>query len=361
MGETNESDGRAPIDKDAAGEEDDCFRRLINEGKRVEATSSAIDITQKPDYFDQDRFKRAQKTCQKYYTNLSLASSTGLMLLLQIDSILIPLLKSGKSRTVVHLYERYTATAKFVRKWYETDFYEPDTEGGRAINVIRNMHKHIHKYMNSSNNTEGDEKPDQNRGNEIWVNQYDMALTQFAFIGLFLLYPKKCVAYNITREELSDVAYYWRLISYYIGIEERFNVFTKCDDLEELNKLMKKLLEHTNQLRSETKYHDTGRRMSEGVMLAFEDFLTESSFNILDHWWSPCFSLSGEHTLKPYTLEDRWKLIFFNFYFQILFRSETMLTYMNQVYKKKFDKFCADSEKVKSKLATKYEGIAYEL
>lgn len=345
-------------------DEDCCLRRLLTEGKRVESTSSLVDINQRPDYFDLERFKRAQKTCQKYYTNLSMASSTGLMILLQIESILIPLLRTGKSRTVEHLYDRYTATAKFIRQYYESDFYEPDTEGRRAINLVRAMHQRIYKYMNDPAASGASQldwiPPDSKDGGELLVNQHDMAITQFAFIGLFLLYPERCAAYHITRDELSDVAYYWRLISYYLGIEDRFNIFAQCDDLNKQTELMRKLLEHVNKLRSEPQY-DTGRRMSEGFMLAFGDFLTESSFNILNHWWSPCFSLSGDHELKPYTLGDRWKLIFFLFYFKILFRSELFLSYMNKVYKRKFDKFCADGEKIKPKLAEKYKNITYEL
>lgn len=339
------------------GSVSDYLRILAEEGKRVEATSPLIDVNQRPDYFDLARFKRAQKTCQKYYTNLSLSSTTGLMLLLQIDSILVPLLRSGKSRTVANLWDRYTATAKFVRKYYESDFCEPDTEGWKFINLVRSMHKHIHKHMREDSEL----GPSQNAAGDLWVNQHDMAVTQFAFVGLFLLYPKKCVAYRVTRDELTDVAYYWRLISYYLGIEDRFNIFSLCDDLDNQIELMGAILRHVDDLRAQTQRGDTGRRMAEGFMLAFEDFLTESNFNILNHWWSSHLSLSGDHKLKPYSLDDRWRLIYFKFYFNILFRSETIMSWLNRMYKKKFDKFCASGDKVKAKLNRKYRDISYEL
>lgn len=348
------------------GEDEHSFlQRLLKDGKRVEATSQTIDTSKRPQYYDQERFKRAQKICRKYYTNLSLGSSTGLLMLLQVESILVPLLKSGKSRTVEHLYDRYTATAKFVRQWYESDFPEEDTPGRKAINLVRSMHQRIHKFMNSAQ-----EAMKLEDGRELWVNQYDMALTQFAFIGLFLLYPVKCVAYRVTRDELSDVAYYWRLISYYLGIEERFNIFSECDQLDRQLRLMELLLGHMNELRlqpnrdqteAKSGVNGTGRLMAEGVTLAFEDFNKESSFNILNHWWSPEISLSGDNQLQPYTLEDRWKLLFFLFYFKILFRSEWLMSYLNGMYKRKFDKFCADSDKIKPKLAAKYKDILYEM
>lgn len=321
--------------------------KLESEGKTVESTSEAIDINQEPAYFEVKRFKRAQATCQKYYTNLSMGSSTGLLLLMQIECILVPLLKTGKSRTVPDLYDRYVATAKYIRKLYETSFYDQSSEGWRYINLVRSMHQRIHQLMKED--TDFTQTPP-----NVWVNQYDMGLTQFAFVGLFMLKPKKCGAYCVTRAELSDIAYYWRVLSYYLGIEERFNLFVYHDDLDKQLEYLSLILEHQNKLLSGAR-PKAGTRMTEGFMFAFEDFNTESSLNILDHWWSPYVSLTGKQQLNPYTWSDLWKLNFFYFYFVILFRSEFLMGIMNTIYKKKFEKFCAASDKNKLKLAKKYK------
>lgn len=335
---------------------DDCKGRLaelISEGKKVEATSPTININKAPDYLDEQRFKRAQATCQKYYTNLSLASSTGLILLMQIESILVPLLKTGKSRTVPNLFDRYVTTAKYIRKLYETDFYDETTDGWRCISFVRGMHKKIHNSLKADTSLVR-VPPD------VWVNQYDMALTQFAFIGLFLLKPEKCGAYHVTRNDLCDITYYWRLISYYFGIEERFNLFVYDGDLDKQLKYLSVIQEHQNDLLKGPR-PEVGLRMAEGFMFAFEDFSTESSLNILDHWWSPYISLSGKQQLSPYTWSDRWKLVFFLFYFVVLFRSEIIMGFMNTMYKRKFDKFCASGDRIKLKLAKKYEHHICEL
>lgn len=326
---------------------------LLTLGKTIEATSRSIDIRKRPDYFNLDRFKRAQTTCQKYYTNLSMASSTGLILLMQIESILVPLLKTGKSRTVSDLYDRYVATAKYIRKLYETDFYDETSEGWRYIDLVRAMHQRIYNLM------KGDTSCSQTPPN-VWVNQYDMALTQFAFIGLLLLRPEKCGCYCVTRAELSDIAYYWRIISYYFGIEERFNLFVYHEDLDKQLEYLGLILEHQNDLLSGAR-PEVGLRMAEGFMFAFEDFSTESSLNILDHWWSPQISLTGNRPLSPFTWSDWWKFLFFYLYFVVLFRSETAMGFMNTIYKRKFDKFCASGDKIKRKLAKKYKDHIYEL
>ena len=328
------------------------FEILLSEGKQVEATSPNIDINLKPEYFDEESFKRAQKTCQKYYTNISLASATGLLLLVQLESILIPLLKTGRSRTVPDLFDRYVATAKYVRKYYETDFYQPTSEGWKALMIVRGMHKRIHQLMNEKNAA-------QQEAGVVWVNQYDMAITQFAFIGLFLLFPNKCAAYSISEEELKDIVYYWRLISYWLGIEERFNLFVFHEDLAKQTEYLNLVLKHQEQLLSGER-DSVGLQMAKGITYALEDFTTETNFNILDHWWFPQVSLSGLQRPQPYSASDLWKLSFFMFYFKVLFRNKALMGYMNEVYKKKFDKFAANGEKIKKKLGKKYSNYAVE-
>lgn len=326
---------------------------LLSEGKTVQATSADVDITKRPDYFDADRFDRAQRTCLKYYTNLSLSSSTGLILLLQLESIVIPLLRTGRSRTVVDLYDRYVATVRYIRNCYESKFYEQDSLGWRNIVLVRSFHTRVHELM----------KKDQKykrEGSEIWVNQYDMSMTQFAFIGLLFTNPIKCGAYHITTEELMDVTYFWRLLSYYFGIEDRFNLFVYHDTPALQIDYMKLILSYTNDLLASSRM-PVGTRMAEGFMLAFEDFTTESTFNILDHWWAPDVSLSGLSELKPYSISERWKLIFFQLYFKILFRSDLCLGLINRLYKWKFDKFEAAAEVIKPKLAAKYSDLVYDL
>lgn len=329
------------------------FQELMNVGKTVQATSPNVDINKKPEYFDEALFNKAQKTCLKYYTNLSMSSSTGLILLLQIRSVVVPLLITGKSRTVANLYDRYVATARYIRNCYESRFHEQDSIGWKNIVLVRSLHARIHELMKKNERFS-------KAGSEVWVNQYDMAMTQFAFVGLFLTNPAKCGAYNVSDEELMDVAYMWRLLSYYFGIEERFNLFVYHDNLQQQIAYMKRILFHINDLLKSSRLA-IGTRMAEGFMLAFEDFTTESTFNILDHWWSPVISLSGLTQLKPYTLSERWKLVFFQFYFNVLFRSDFFLGLINSLYKWKFDKFEAAADVVRPKLMRKYSELTYEL
>lgn len=325
---------------------DEWFENLISRGKQIPATSPAVDISKRPEYFDQKLFKRAQRACQKYYVNLSMASTSGLLLLLQQDCILQPLIKSGKSKTVPDLYDRYTATVKYITCLYDTDFVDPSTRGWRYIIMVRGMHDKIHILMNQDR--KGDGNPN------LWVNQYDMVVTQMAFMELFILHHEKCGIYDLKPQEKQDIIYYWRIISYYFGIEERFNIFAFHNDMDRQIQLVDKFFRYKNQ----KKRIGVGLEMAKGFMLAFEELSENSSFNILDHWWYPEVRISGQQ--ESYTWSDLYKLIFFLFYFKILFRFQIFLPLVNRAYRKKFDRFCKDGDKVKKKLRKKYGHLTYE-
>lgn len=65
----------------------------------------------------------------------------------------------------------------------------------------------------------------------LWLNQFDMAMTQWSLIGLVGMHPKQCGFHRATKEELAEYVYFWRVIGYCMGIEDRFNI---CEnDFEE--------------------------------------------------------------------------------------------------------------------------------
>ena len=80
------------------------------------------------------------------------------------------------------------------------------------------MHQHVLKLMNSKTGKVV------GRDENIWVSQYDMALTQWAFIGILILFPKECGLHPATKQELEELIHFWRVMGYLNGIEDRFNL-----------------------------------------------------------------------------------------------------------------------------------------
>uniref|UniRef100_A0A6G1S9E9 Uncharacterized protein n=1 Tax=Aceria tosichella TaxID=561515 RepID=A0A6G1S9E9_9ACAR len=341
----------------------DRLRLLSTVGKQVEGTSQTNDITTKPNYYDELRVAPAQGAVNNYYASISMSSGVGLLLLAQLKEILIPLLKTGRSRTVVDLYTRYSATIKYIKRCYETNIFDSTSDGWRYINIVRSMHQRTHSLMNSPECREELRKPDSEYvGDEyVWVNQYDMALTQFAFIGLFLLRPDKCGAYHVSELDMSNIVYYWRLLSYQLGIEDRFNLFVYSHDMSKQIRLLELILDEFKQ-KLVTPRDETGLAMARGIMLALEDLVTETTFNILEHHWFEVVSLTGNDKLAPYDgMGERWKLFRFRLIFGYLVKSELALKWVNRMYKRKSEKFCDDSTRIRKKLAKKYPDQVYQL
>lgn len=335
---------------------------LLTVGKQVEGTSPMVDIKRRPEYLDERKFDSAQKTVNKYFLSLASASSIGLLLLLQLDEILIPLLQTGKSRTVSDLYARYSATSMYIKRCYESRFYDPESEGWQHLNLVRAMHRRIFKIMNDK---QAYRKllPEGERDNSkyVWVNQFDMALTQFAFIGLLVLRPDKCGATNISPREMSEVIYFWRLFSYQLGIEDRFNLFVYHEDISKQTKFLDMILDQYKERLNKPR-REVAVEMAKGVLLAFEDFAPEATLNVVEHHWYDVILLTGRKELPPYNgIGELWKLARFKSIIKLASGSEIARRWIVEAYKKKLEKFYVKGDKIMRKLSKKYPNHIYEL
>ena len=75
------------------------------------------------------------------------------------------------------------------------------------------------------------------------ISQKDMAITQFAFVGMQLLNPEK-VGIKGSREQLENFSHFWRVLGSLLGIEDRFNLCgeTLDETLSRCNAIKKILL-----------------------------------------------------------------------------------------------------------------------
>ena len=105
--------------------------------------------------------------------SLNVSHLCGLVLVLQLPRGLAPLLATGNHDDVAKLFKRYLSTQQRVRSWYEEDPFDPETSAYKNLRAVRAMHTHVLKLMNSkTGKVVGKDR-------NIWVSQYDMALTQW--------------------------------------------------------------------------------------------------------------------------------------------------------------------------------------
>ncbi|CAH1957858.1 unnamed protein product [Acanthoscelides obtectus] len=56
------------------------------------------------------------------------------------------------------------------------------------------------------------------------INQMDMALTQFGFMGISLVRSEMMGVHNVSDLEWKGFIHLWRVVGYVLGIDERFNI-----------------------------------------------------------------------------------------------------------------------------------------
>jgi hypothetical protein len=130
------------------------------------------------------------------------------------------------------------------------DLLDPTSKAHKSLRLVRSMHKRAGVMMNSKYPLDrvdfrpellesseqlkpADVDPSQvhssNEPKTLWVNQWDMLLTQWAFIGPMLLEPQAFGVHGHSIESLELVMYLWRAIGHFIGIHPKFNLFHDCD------------------------------------------------------------------------------------------------------------------------------------
>lgn len=57
------------------------------------------------------------------------------------------------------------------------------------------------------------------------INQRDMALTQFGFMGFIVLAPHK-LGVQVSNKDMEAFVHFWRVIGHVIGIDEKYNLCT---------------------------------------------------------------------------------------------------------------------------------------
>lgn len=250
---------------------------------------------QPPPWLDRERFYRAREVFNKYFFSIFFSHLAGLIMIVYVPAMTSPLMTTGNSSSVVCLFRRYLSTLQHIRRWYEGDIWNPEDPAHQSIVLVRTMHKKVADKMNGTC---------QRRCPA--VSQYDMAVTQFAFIGLILLYPRH-VGIHCTREELECLVHFWRGIGYLLGLDDRYNF---CDgSLEETVAICKSIMEAELKpaLLSSTK---DSSNMSQGIIKAMNSFIVFLSWEAVARFWFEKMLVPCNFPMGAYEKAGYWLMRF---------------------------------------------------
>lgn len=210
-----------------------------------------------PEWFDIAKFRKGQEFGRKNFFGLSTIIIAGLLLIYTFYEALKPIIYTGNSNTAVAALKRYTSTLRRVNWWYLDDPWKKGTKAYQNMQSVRTQHMRIRRILEKKTAEEVNEAtkiPNTNsplrqllladfrdaiperdlrerpyvlfyeNGKEVvHVSQSDMAITQFIFIGMALVYPKEFGLGSATEEELEAFCHTWKGLGYFLGIEDEFN------------------------------------------------------------------------------------------------------------------------------------------
>lgn len=226
--------------------------------------------------------------------------------------------------------------------------FNPDTKGYKSIRQVRAMHRRVQQLMN-----ERFQVNDLNDKPRKWMSQYDVALTQWAFIGLAMLYPKKSALIAASDTDLEHLNYYWRVLGWLMGMKDEFNAcqFDKYEDIREFNRL---IFKHEYKDKFEQSPCPLGLEMTKSICVALHYFTPLITFNQLAHWWKDCFLFNG-YEPQPMTAREKVLDFWTSLSFNRLLKYDAFISFSTKLHKKRFYQRLENKDKVYEDLRQQYK------
>lgn len=191
--------------------------------------------------------KEGVKYGVKNLFSMMLANTAALMYGFSVKPESVVLLRSGKFHTPEKSRNRYLSTGRRIGSWFRYDLSDPNSIAFQQIKAVRKLHTFYSKSNIPFPSLEEmgytpdkkilvdavkkdlaffdiPEAPMHLLGWEppLQFSQFDVALTQFAFIGLVYLFPESL---GISDSKFLDgFFHFWAVVGRMLGLEDRFNL-----------------------------------------------------------------------------------------------------------------------------------------
>lgn len=224
------------------------IKELRKNGQKLRSDSGQPDLSVKPPWFDEALFENAKSVYDRHFMAINFAHLSGLLLLVRVNSIYRTLSVTDQSNSVAKLFNRYYRTILHVKKWYEGDIFEENSEAYRSLLIVRGMHNKVSSSLNGNSSPKTDETITCSDSHKQWsqdekyqlisnnrqyeqeeegvhLSEYDIMITQFAFIGFIVTRAKNMgLIDDFCQKDLWSLLHFWRVIGFYLGASDKFNL-----------------------------------------------------------------------------------------------------------------------------------------
>jgi len=189
----------------------------------------------------------------------------------------------------------------------------------------------------------------------IWVSQHDMALTQWAFVGPLLMFPKECGLHTATRDQLDDINYLWRVLGYLNGIEDRFNICSGT--IEETQELFKLIWNRIFKLDIVNNPSKVGIEMTKGIAETVKITRPTFSWSAFSNYWYKLLEMPIEIEVKSFTSNVKGSLL--RFTFGTLCKSDKIRHLLSELFRWRRKHALKNRSKIEEQLRQKFPNIVY--
>ncbi|XP_053204900.1 uncharacterized protein LOC128389364 [Panonychus citri] len=262
------------------------YKRLRSQATCEPAIVEGWTFREKPSWYDEDKFKRAQRWAYYHFVSVFLGHLTGLLVIFNMPSMMPPVAKTKSHSTVAKLFNRYLDTFRHVKIWYESDPFMVGSDANKSLRKINNLHCGIVKSMNGSVPKDSAEP--------IWVSQYDMVLILWSIMAPIILFHRKCGIHSITRRQMEDLIHFWAVVAYALGIKDENNIL-RSTDYDEVYGICDKLLaSDVRPVAQERKYPSNhGYEVSKVLAIALQPLAPIISLQGLMRQWYRIFGITA--------------------------------------------------------------------
>ena len=172
------------------------FQKLDTDGRKQSHDNGLEELIE----YDEKLLEIGCTVFKRHFFSMFVSMLAGLLSLMYIPTIVQVLQNTRESSTPERAFQRYLRTLNHVIKWYQTCI----SDQIKSLKVVRRTHANVAK--------------------KEAMSQFDMVITQWAFIAPTLLKPQELGIDPISEEELDGLRYVIYCVGKSIGIEDDLNL-----------------------------------------------------------------------------------------------------------------------------------------
>ena len=248
---------------------------MLNEEDEVD-TISYLEHTQENTNVDDTNvnFEAAKEFFRRNFFSIFVCMLTGLYTLMFIPSISRLLFYTKKSDNPIKAFSRYLDTLNHTIQWYMSP-----KERTKSLKTVRKLHTMALKQTLRKIEDEDCVVTDQGA---VPMSQFDLVLTQWAFIGAALIRSKDIGLRDVTQAELRYLTNQMYQVGRELGIANKFNLCSgNLEDIIEYAKDIESFVIRPA-LESEKEFESMSKHLMKGVNV-LNPFIDPDAFSTWTH------------------------------------------------------------------------------